>query len=180
MRKMALFVMVLSLAAMARAQPGNEFSDGPRPPPETWEDEAPAPDSQQIGKMRRMLEAVRITRMTEELRLNDQQIATFIPKLKQLDENKRLLGHQRRDLIKQLAQLLNGRAKDAELKSKLDEIEKLQADRMQKVRENERELEGLLSLEQRARWKVFSEHFDDEIRSMVREIRQHRMSGPHR
>jgi len=189
--KRTFLLAALLLSALAYAQPGMpEQPQPPEPmeppgapaapaPPELWGRQPFCEDSCQMNKERRMLEAVRVSRLTEVLKLTDEQIATFIPKLKQLEERQRQLGHQRQKALRELEKRLQASAKEAEIKAKLAELDRLEGERLQRMREMRTELDKLLSIEQQARWRVFNDRFDQEIRDMVKEIRVRRM-GPHR
>lgn len=182
-----LIIILLTTLGMGLAQ-GQPDPSGPMSCPEGWEvcqgPAAPppaAPDpacplhNEEMDRERRMLEAVRITRMTETLRLSDEQIAKFIPRLKQIEERQRQLRQERAQRIQKLAEMLDRKVADKELKAQLDSLEKLERDEMQKTRQMMQGLDSLLTLEQRARWHVFNERFGEEIRQMVREIHRQRM-----
>lgn len=184
MRRFALFILLAaglacSIAA-AQPRPDDAFSEPPGPPglvpppgpPELWDDKPTYEDSCRMMKERKMLEAVRITRMQEDLDLSEAQIAAFFPKLKQTDEKVRKIGHRRRELLRQLEKLLEARAKEADLTAKLDEIDKLEQERFQTMRAGRQELDALLNPEQRSRWRLFADRFDSEIRGMLRDIRE--------
>jgi len=128
-----------------------------------------------MEKERRMLEAIRVTRMTEALKLTDEQVAKFLPRLKQIEERQRQLREDRARIIGQLAEILDKPERQKEIKPKLDELDKLETEQMQKTRQMMKDLDSLLTVEQQARWRVFNEHFDREIREMVKEIRKKRI-----
>lgn len=146
-----------------------EPPDAPCPPAE------PCPRNPEMEKERRMLEAIRVTRMTEALKLSEEQVAKFLPRLKRIEEHQRLLREDRARKLRQLADMLDKPEHQREIKVKLEELEKIDQEQTQKVRQMMKDLDTLLSVEQRARWRVFNERFDGEIREMVREIRKKRM-----
>ena len=177
MKRTLVLIAALALAVSAvGAQPAPP-PDLPDAPPALGDGpQAPGPsDSAAMGKERRMLEAVRISRMTEALNLSDDQIASFFPRMHKMEDEMRQLGRQRRTLIKELERLLQAKAKEAELRPLVEQIDKLDAQRYQRMESEHAELDKLLSVEQRARLRVFNHSFDDEIRTMVRGIREKRM-----
>jgi uncharacterized protein (DUF1778 family) len=131
--------------------------------------------SPEMEKERRMLEAIRVIRMTEVLKLTEEQVAKFLPRLKQIEERQRNLRQERARMVDQLAEMLDKPERQKELKPKLDELEKLEQEQMQRTRQLMRDLDTLLTVEQRARWRVFNERFGEEIREMAKEIRKKRM-----
>lgn len=191
--KKALWLAILAaaMASAARAQgpalPGSfEQGDGfyaqaappqapPEPPGMPCPQDQPCPISPEMEKERRMLEAIRVTRMTEALKLTDEQVAKFLPRLKQIEERQRNLRQERARMVGQLAEMLDKPERQKELKPKLDELDRLEQEQMQKTRQMMRDLDTMLSVEQRARWRVFNERFDQEIRDMAKEIRKKRM-----
>ncbi|MRR09636.1 hypothetical protein EG831_06110 [bacterium] len=128
-----------------------------------------------MGKERKMLEAVRISRMTEALDLSEDQIAQFFPRLRKMEENRRALNRQRDQLIAELEQALAGAPKDAELKARLDRLDKLEEQKLRRELADRAGLDALLTVPQRARLRVFDQRFEDEVRMMVRTIRERRM-----
>jgi hypothetical protein len=171
------FILAAALVSLAQAQPGPMPGVGPEP--------GMMPDGDGRGpceqacppweKERKMLEAVRITRMTEALELSDRQIAEFFPKLKQMDDGLRDLGKTKARLVTELDSILTKGVKEAELKAKLAQIENLEAERFNRMKTFKTEADRILTIKQQARLMVFNQNFDEEIRQMVRDIRQKRM-----
>ncbi|MBI5805608.1 hypothetical protein HZA73_06135 [candidate division TA06 bacterium] len=170
-------VLILWVSVSAWAQPGPQDGMMPPPPgimngggPGSCEEPCPPWD-----KERKMLEAVRISRMTEALELTDLQIAQFFPKLKEMETVQREAGRQQQKYIGQLDSLLIAGAKDQELKTKMAQIENAEAERWQRMRAFKTKLDGILTVKQQAKMLVFNQKFDEEIRDMVRDIRQKKM-----
>ena len=170
-------VLLLLISASAWAQPGPQDGMMSPPPgmmngggPGAYEEPCPPWD-----KERKMLEAVRISRMTETLELSDQQIAQFFPKLKEMEANLREAGRQQQKYIGQLDSLLIAGAKDQELKVKMTQIENAEAVRWQQMKSFKIKIDGILTIKQKAQMLVFNQKFDEEIRDMVRDIRQKKM-----
>jgi Spy/CpxP family protein refolding chaperone len=178
MKKMNLILAagLLLISTAALAQPGPHGGMMPPPPgmmdgggPGACEDPCPR------DKDRKMLEAVRITRMTEALELTDKQIAEFFPKLKEMEANMREAGRQQQKYLGQLDSMLISGAKDQELKAKMTQIENAEAERWQRMKSFKMKLDGILTIKQKAKMLVFNQKFDEEIRDMVRDIRQKKM-----
>ncbi|MBI4727492.1 hypothetical protein HY768_09815 [candidate division TA06 bacterium] len=168
--------VILLISALAWAQPGPQGGVMSPPPgmmdgggPGACEDPCPR------DKDRKMLEAVRIARMTEALELSDRQIAEFFPKLKQMEDGLMELGKARQKYIGQLDSLLNAGAREQELKAKMDQIENNEVERWQRMKTFKTKIDGILTVKQQARMLVFIQKFDEEIRDMVRDIRQKKM-----
>jgi len=173
---MILAALALFVSTAAWAQPGPQ-GGMMAPPPGMMDGSGPGAcqDTCAWNNERKMLEAVRISRMTEELQLTDQQIAQFFPKLKEMEANLRETGRHQQKLLGQLDSLLAAGAKDPELKAKMTQIENDEAERRQRMKMFKAKLDGILTVKQQARMLVFNRKFDDEIRDMVRDIRQKKM-----
>lgn len=128
-----------------------------------------------LGRERRMLEAVRISRMTEALDLTDDQVARFFPRLRKMEEALRALDRQRDSLTAEMERLLAGAPREAELKARLGQLDRIEEHKQRRMLSDRAELDALLSLSQRARLRVFNQRFEDEVRTMVRTIRERRM-----
>ena len=168
--------LLMSTAVLAQPCPQGGMMEAP-PPGGLMEGGGPGSfePGDSHDKDRKMLEAMRITRMTEELKLTDKQIAEFFPRLKEMEANMREMGKNRKKGIGQLDSLLNAGAKDQELKAKMAQIERTEAEKWQQMKAFKIKLDGILTVKQQAQMLVFNQKFDEEIRDMVREIRQKRM-----
>jgi hypothetical protein len=92
-----------------------------------------------------------------------------------MEESLRALDQQHDQLITDLEKLLADSPKDGDLKAKLDQIGKIEEQRLRRMLAGHAEIDALLSLPQRAKLRVFNQRFEEEVRSMVRTIRERRM-----
>lgn len=169
MRKtmLMLSLLLISLPAMAQTRMTVMMQEyDSLCPPEC----PPPPDHRE----RRMLEAVRVARMTEMLELNNQQISKFFPKLKQMEENQREVRKKHRALVAQLEELMIRKAKDQELKVRLDSLDRLQKETLKNMDKIHQELNAMLTIRQQAMWRIFDQNFDEEIRKMVIQVKEKR------
>jgi Spy/CpxP family protein refolding chaperone len=174
MKRTSLILAALALLISSSwAQPGPQ--GGMMPPPGMMEGGGPGScddTCQPRDKDRKMLEAVRITRMTEELQLTDKQIAQFFPRLKEMESGLREMRRDQQKFIRQLDSLLTAGAGERELKAKMTQMENAEAGRHQQMKAFRAKLDGMLTVKQQAKMLVFNQKFDEEIRGMVRDIRQ--------
>jgi hypothetical protein len=169
MHKIKFIFLLVIFSTTAFAQPATEPS-GNRA-------NRTCPPTQQINRPqehreRRMLEAVRITRMTEALDLTNDQMIKFLPKLKQLEDEQRDIRMKHRTMVIQLEGLMKKGSNEKEVKIKLDSIDNLRKESLINMEKIHQELDTLLTLQQRALWRVFDENFDKEIRKMVMQSRE--------
>lgn len=137
---------------------------------------APAtPGSAEPREGRRLIETIRIWKMTEALGLDEDQAAKLFPKLNQLEASRREFYTRQRLLRGELAELLKQRPlRDQEIKARLEQLDRAEADfrgREQAIRGG---LRSILSLEQQARLALFEDRFETEMRRAILELRVRR------
>ena len=150
---------VLLIGTIARAQPAPPLPPGPM--------------------AREKLEALRIWRLTDELKLTEDQSAQFFPKLKQIRE----LRDARRDAQKQLtdelsAELQNSPPREATLKQVLDSLQAVDDNFHRADAKIRREISQILTVEQQARLLVFQANFERQTRRVLKQIERDRKPGP--
>jgi hypothetical protein len=149
--------MLLSSAAMAQE----------RPLPGPAGDRPPA--SAQREDTRRKVEALRMARLTETLKLDEKTASKFIPAITVNGQKRReqmALHHQ---AIGELRQQLGGPAVDE--KKLKPSVDRAFASQREMVKLREKELEAIrdnLTLEQQARYMVFQQEFMQEVRDVMR------------
>jgi len=167
-RKNVLLIMIaagLILPSLVRAQPRAGFPGMRRG--------AMRQERMDQNKYTRdMIEDLRIVRLTKELNLTDQQLAKFLPKMREIEASRREFHQKRMGLIKDMEDLLGRKASEKDLQAKLSEMDKSETDFLTRERETRKALVGQLSVEQQARFVVFQENFEREIRELIRGIRQ--------
>ena len=135
----------------------------------------PAPGSPGPGEGRRLIETIKIWKMTEALDLSEDQAAKLFPKLKQVEAS-RLEFHRRQRLLRdEIAELLRQQPlREVDIKRRLEELERTEADFRGRERAVRGELQSILSLEQQARLALFEERFETEMRRTIQDLRQRR------
>jgi hypothetical protein len=122
------------------------------------------------------MEVVKMSRLTEELKLDEKTAARFIPAITALDQKRRFLMKENRHAMQELRTELNapqpdeGRMKAAigRIGKNQREIASLREKELQAAREN-------LSVAQHARYILFNQEFLREMRGMMEGARG---SGP--
>ncbi|MEO0108585.1 MAG: hypothetical protein ABIK62_05370 [candidate division WOR-3 bacterium] len=127
---------------------------------------------------RARLEALRIWRLTEELRLTEEQSAEFFPRLRRMREVHEGHRRARQALLAQLGDILNKKPLDAEqLRIRLDSLEALEENTRVTERRLRNEMNEILTLEQQARLYLFQANFERETRRLIGNLRGRR-PGP--
>lgn len=119
-------------------------------------------------EVRKKIEAVRMWRLTEELKLDEKTSTRLASFLSSIEEKRRALMKANRTVIREIRDSLNTPKPDERiLKAGLDKIEKNQQDLIEL---KEKELAGIkemLSVEHQARYLVFQQEFRREMRRMI-------------
>ena len=144
---------------------------------------SPGPGSPGAGEGRRLIETIKIWKMTEALDLNEDQAVKLFPKLTQLEAARREFHSRQRLLRDELAVLLRQRpSRDQEIKARLEELDRTEADFRGRERAVRNDVRSILSLEQQARLALFEERFEAEMRRTIMDLRIRRQgpfpSGP--
>lgn len=137
----------------------------------------PGPPSAPEG--RRVIETIKIWKMTEALNLDEDQAAKLFPKLAQLEASRREFHKRQRLLRDELTELLKQRPlRDEEIKARLDQLDRAEVD----FRGHEQTIRGglrsILSPEQQARLALFEDRFETEMRRVIQDLRQRRRGFP--
>ena len=121
----------------------------------------------------RIIEALLIWRLVDELNLTDQQIARIFPRIKALKELRIELGREKGRLQLELRTLLQQRPRnEEEIRAKIGELEQLRA-RIERQRQRVlREITSAMTVEQQARFVLIQETFEAETIRLLEEVRR--------
>ncbi len=121
----------------------------------------------------RVIEALLIWRLVDELDLTDQQIARIFPRIKALKDLRIELGIRKVMLQRELRALLREQPRNDDLiRAKIADLDAL---RMRIERQRERilqEIHAVLTVEQRARFIIIQETFEAETIRTLEEVRR--------
>lgn len=121
----------------------------------------------------RIVEALLIWRLVDELDLTDQQIARIFPRIKTLKEVRLDLGRQKLQLQQDLRDLLKAQPRDEEkIRAKVAELEQLRTQIEQRRGRALREIGAVLTIEQRARFALIQDTFEAGTIRMLEEVRR--------
>lgn len=138
-----------------------------------------APKTPGMPEGRRLIETIKIWKMTEALNLDEDQAAKLFPKLAQLEASRREFHRQQRMLRDELTELLKQQPlRDQEVKARLERLERTEIDfrgREQVIRGG---LRSILSVEQQARLALFEDRFESEMRRAIQDLRQRHRGLP--
>jgi hypothetical protein len=136
------------------------------------------PTEQQREEVRKKVEAVRLARLTEALQLDEKTAAKFIPVITVIDQKRRTLMRENQETLRELKIMLHATSPDeAKLKAAISAIEKNRRD-IFSLRDKEfSAARDSLTVTQMARYLLFNQEFQQEMRSMVEGARTPRRGG---
>ncbi|MBN2379754.1 periplasmic heavy metal sensor [candidate division WOR-3 bacterium] len=124
------------------------------------------------GRVLEMISAYRITRMTQELGLSDEQIATILPRLRERDSleiacrKEQSVDYQ--SLETELGKRTPNERRIGEIMTRMQEREQAYQAELERVRE---EIMQTLTVEQQARFIVFEIQFEKELKELINRVR---------
>jgi Spy/CpxP family protein refolding chaperone len=121
----------------------------------------------------RVIEALLIWRLVDELDLTDQQVARIFPRIKALKDLRIELGIRRVVLQRELRVLVREQPRNEDLiRAKIAELEALRA-RIERQRGRIlHEISAALTVEQQARFAIIQESFEAETIRTLEEVRR--------
>jgi hypothetical protein len=171
MKRILLSVVVLLLPLSLA------FSQG-------FEGENPAPPQGPGGPMgrgnqqiRRQLEQIKIWQLTKEMNLPTEKAEKFFPLYNRYNSEMKGITDERKKLIRSLDSTVDKQAGESEISGQIKRIMSLD-DRLAATHVNFiKSLEEILSPTEVARYIVFEQRFDREIRERIRMMMYQRMDG---
>lgn len=135
-------------------------------------DRSAPPSEEKRDEIRKKMEAVRIWRLAEELKLDEKTSAKFLPLLGAIEQRRREIIKQEMEAMQELRGALDSRGMDEKrLKAALDRLEKGQRE-MAEIRERElKAAKDNLTIEQQARYIIFVQEFQREMLGMINRAR---------
>lgn len=127
--------------------------------------------------VRKQLEQIKIWQMTKDLNLPNEKAEKFFPIYNSYVAQLRETVAKRRDLVRQLDQMLQQGAGDDEISKQVDKITKLDEQLAEQHRHFINSLKGILTPTEIGKYIVFEQKFQREIRDRLRAIMQQRMRG---
>ncbi len=114
------------------------------------------------------MEAVRVWRLIEELKLDEKTSTQLSSFLSSLEEKRRSLMKANVAAMKDLRTAVkSGKPDERKLQPLLDKIEKIQNDLIGLRQKEVSGIKGMLTVEQQARYLVFQQEFRREVRGMI-------------
>lgn len=123
---------------------------------------------------REIIENVRIYRLTQELDLTTEQAAKFFPQLNELRKIEQNFQKERMATLRELKDLVKSNDSTAKITKAIKRYEAVQEQRATAQIKKTEEIKQVLTPLQQAKYLIFQEEFEREIREMIKEVRKHR------
>ena len=121
---------------------------------------------------RAIIEKIRIYRLTEELDLTTQQAIEFFPRLKELQKIDADFRSQQKAILDDLRDMVRSKAQEEEIVESLNRFEVIFKERVERRLGQMKEIRNMLTPSQQARYLIFQDDFEREIRQMIKEVRK--------
>jgi hypothetical protein len=136
----------------------------------------PPPPFEKREEIRKRIELIRMWKLTEELDLTEEIGAKLFPILHKYDGKRMALHKERHDIISRLRKALENEASsDEAIEGVMDTLEKNSLAELDLTRQQRKELQGILSPRQQAKFILFQREFHREIRKIIAEARERRV-----
>ena len=121
---------------------------------------------------RAIIEKVRIYRLTKELDLTTEQAIEFFPMLNELQKIDRDFRAQQQELLGELKQMVREGEAEKKIQELLSGYESLLKGKVERQVSKMREIKKILTPSQQAKYLIFQDEFEREIRRMIKEVRK--------
>ncbi|GAK61197.1 hypothetical protein U27_01096 [Candidatus Vecturithrix granuli] len=126
-----------------------------------------------------MIEMLREIHLFQELRLSEEKAAAVIQKMRLMRELKRNYLGKRYSLENDLGELLTYTVVDQDkISTILQTLESVKHDYYQQILETDRELQDLLTPEERAKYVLFHRNFNQKLKEIILSIRKENINPP--
>ena len=171
MKRILITVAILILPLSLAFSQGFEGENTPPPP------DHGGPMGRGSQQIRRQLEQIKIWQLTKEMNLPAEKAEKFFPLYNRYNSEMKGITDERKSLIRSLDSAVDKHAGESELTGQIKHIVGLD-DRLAATHVNFiKSLEEILSPTEVARYLVFEQRFDKEIRERIRMMMYQRMDG---
>jgi hypothetical protein len=176
-----LLAALPSVAAAAQASQGTPGEARPARPNARGRAGMPPrpanPDMMTVRQVEQYFDQVVLFQARTRLELTDAQFLRFGAALRQLQDARRMQQRRRAEMLRQLDDLLTTpETDDAAVTTRLKDLDDLSVESAKRVQEAYAAIDGVLTLKQRARFRVFEEMMERRKLDLLARARQ--QAGP--
>ena len=177
MKPLAIAAVLLTLAAPLRAQQGPP----PQGPPPEQQGPGPDPGAMSPGEIQKLFDAYIVVEAQRALELSDAQYPQFIAKLRALQDARRRNQQERVQLMQRLMRMTAPRAPavdNSAIEGVLKNLQELESRTAAEVRKAYDDLDQVLEVRQRARFRVLEEQVERRKIELLTRARQQNRPRP--
>jgi Spy/CpxP family protein refolding chaperone len=127
------------------------------------------------GEVQRMFDGYALMQAQEQLKINDEQFAKFMPRFKALQEARRKTQGDRTRIIVELRELAAAATTDeAQIKAKLRALQDTDARTADELKKSYESIDQVLNVKQQAQFRVFEEIMERRKLDMISRARANR------
>ncbi len=126
----------------------------------------------------KMIKAIKIWKLMEILDLDEEQMIKFFPRLKKIEKQRRSSFKKRRKLLGELKELLGEEKSDKKILNVIKKIIEFDKKKRKEEENLRKEVMLVLSVKQQAKFLLFEERFEEEIRKIIKGLRKEKGMGP--
>ncbi len=129
----------------------------------------------------RVLEALLVWRLVDELDLSQEQVCRILPAVRALKHARLTFGHKRMELVREIRALLRERPVDRErVEAKVRELEAARREFHRRRGEALDQIRAALTAEQRVQFALIQDAFERETLSLLGDVERFVRGGPAR
>lgn len=121
---------------------------------------------------RAIIEKIRIYRLTEELDLTTEQAIEFFPRLRELQKIDADFRIQQKAILNDLREQVESEAQQEDIVESINRLEIILKERVERRLDKMKEIRNMLTPSQQARYLIFQDDFEREIRQMIKEVKR--------
>jgi hypothetical protein len=121
---------------------------------------------------RAIIEKIRIYRLTEELDLTTEQAIEFFPRLRELQKIDADFRTQQQAILNDLRALVGGESQEDAIVESINRFEVILKERVERRLHKMQEIREMLTPSQQAKYLIFQDDFEREIRRMIKEVKK--------
>jgi hypothetical protein len=121
---------------------------------------------------RAIIEKIRIYRLTKELDLTTEQAILFFPRLNELRKIDTDFRTEQKAVLDDLRVLIQNEGQDKEIMESLNRYEVILKDKVERQLGKMNEIRKMLTPSQQAKYLIFQDDFEREIRRMIKEVKR--------
>ena len=120
----------------------------------------------------KLVEIIRIWKLVDDLELKEEQLATFLPRFKELNDLRNKHYRGRREALNKLRVLLEKNSSESKIKPAMDDLRKAEEQFLQKEKQLGNALNSSLTIKQQAMFVVFQDVYRRDMQRLMRNLQE--------